>query len=619
MSNNYRKNDRINLSGTPDGYSKILTIKDTNFWENIESGIRPLVKVFVDNGITTYSSCHGHFDGNKNEIPFLRFYCSPYISSKIEKFVKSLNSSVKFEKVYGRSFNGYGLTYYIIFDTDDHSRENYDFLIKDFCEKLEKCKSEVLLDNRVEHWSILVKPTNSCNLDCKYCYEKPMRDKLGNCKLSYSDINHILELATNYSKSITWIWHGGEPTLMGVKWYKDVQELFYKYSEYSNINQSMQTNGTRLNKEWAELSVEYGIQIGVSYDGSSQDIRLGDSTLNVKDNIKEFTNNGGELGGICVVNKQNCNKQIEIYRHYHKDLGIGLSLNHIFHSEECEKNDLEPDFKYFSDEYKKFLEFYIHDVEKYNSSERTADTFIDLVFGSLRGICSHSDCRYGWMGINSDGSLYPCDRYLPERYSMGNIRDFKDIDSVYKTTNYKLYDLEIEKRKYNHCNDCGFYTYCSGGCNATHISKFGNGSGVDEFSCEIFRREFLITYDCIRAVDIYNEEYNTRVMNNILSNGYLTLKEILEFLERKGINHSFEYDCSSPKNLINCSEFKLFRIFNGYKNTGTSCHYDGIKLSNVSKSSVSSCKNLRESKLEKLFSHNYLDILNLIREDDYGC
>lgn len=607
------KTGRINLTGECYSFANMLQIGDEDFWSNIEEGIRPLVKIFVDNGIETYSSCHGHFDNDlEDEFPNIIFYSTPYIARKIFSFIESLGIKFSLDLLKDIVPNPRLCTYLLTIYPSEKSRDCYDETIKDLCDSLIDSGLDCFKDNRVDNWSLLVKPTNDCNLDCKYCYEKPVREKLHGCRLSYDDIEHILKLATDYSKRVTWIWHGGEPTLMGTDWYIGVQDLFYKYSEFSLITQNMQTNGTKLDPSWAKINTEFGIGIGVSYDGLSQDVRVGRDTLNVKDNIKSFKSCGGDIGGICVVSSKNCDKQIDIYKHYANDLGIGVSLNHIFHSDGVVEGDLEPSFEKFGKEYEKFLDFYCKSEEVNRFSERTAETFIGLVFGKLGGVCSHSDCRYGWVGINSDGSLYPCDRHLPDRYSMGNVRDFNDVPSIYETSNYKLYDLEIEKRKFLHCNDCGFYSYCSGGCNATHIAKAGDGSGIDEFSCNLLKMQFATTYLYFRNVDIYSDDLSPIVLNLILKEGFITLKEIEEFIRGKDIVVNLQLDCSSPKSILDSKEFKLFRLFNPLKGKGGSFHYDGINVNSISGVCDEKCIQLREKKLSKMFSQNYSEIIKLI-------
>ena len=72
-------------------------------------------------------------------------------------------------------------------------------------------------DTRKENWALLVKPTHGCNLDCQYCYDKPFRTKFGNKVMSFEIVRHILDLATKHAKNISWIWHGGEPTIVGIE------------------------------------------------------------------------------------------------------------------------------------------------------------------------------------------------------------------------------------------------------------------------------------------------------------------------------------------------------------------------------------------------------------------
>lgn len=472
---------------------------------------------------------------------------------------------------------------------------------------LSKCKSKKVsirkVDTRKENISILLKPTHDCNFDCEYCYEKPIRDKYRHLKMDYKVIDKIIKMLSLYSKRASWIWHGGEPTLMGVKWYKDIQELFYKYDDDIKIKQSLQTNGSLLNKDWAELNKLYGIDIGISYDGNSQDVR--NSKYNVKNSVLNFVENGGRCGGIAVINKENYKNHIDIYNEYKNQMKISCSMNHIFSTEGTKEFDLEMSVIDFVEEYKKFLEYWIYDSSEEAISERTVIVLMGLVLGKTNNICTYSDCRKRWLCVNTNGDIYPCDRYLPERYKMGNINEINKFDGIFDSKAYKLYYSEIEQRLNTHCKECGYLEYCNGGCNANHIVASGDGTGIDKFSCEILRRKFNITYDTLRNVDIYESNLNPHFIELINDEVVFTLKEIKSFLEEKGYSTNWSY-VDDGKELFNCKEFKIFRLFNPIKSINDSEHVDRVNFSSLS------CKKGFREVRNKLINDRFIEKYNEI-------
>lgn len=412
---------------------------------------------------------------------------------------------------------------------------------------------------RKRFWSLLVKPTHDCNLNCMYCYDEPMRRKYAGCRMSYEMIDHILKLATDYAEEIHWIWHGGEPMLMGTDWYKGVQELFYKYSSKSKITQSMQSNGILLGKDWAKLNKNYGIDIGISYDALSQETRFQGRESSVEDNIKSYISCGGTCGAITVVNKSNYTKLIEIYNHYKNELKMSFSFNEVFVTEKSIENDLNLTYKEFATEFEKFFKYWIYDTDN-PIQERTAISFFELIIGKKHNICSYSDCRHNWISVNPAGIIYPCDRYVPEIYEMGNIMDFNSIYDIYEARGHKIYSEEVEERLNTHCRSCGYVEFCKGGCNANHITVAGNAAGVDESYCESFRQKFKIMYSLVRDIDIYKDRLNNELIKSIMLRPVFTINEIDEvFKEELSIeikNDKYKED------LLNSLEHSIFRLFN---------------------------------------------------------
>lgn len=431
-------------------------------------------------------------------------------------------------------------------------------------------------NERKNNWSLLVKPTEACNLDCQYCYAKPFRDKYGNTKMDFALLEKILTLAENHAKNVSWIWHGGEPTLMGVEWYKTVQELFYKHDK-TTFSQSMQSNGVLLNAEWAKLQKEYNIDIGVSYDVFDQNIRSGSQMINIENNIKKFIEAGGNCGTISVINKSNYKRQIELYEYFKNDLRVTPAFNHVYRSGGTLSFGLEIPAQQYVDEFLKYYKHWLSDTSEKAIIERSVSTMTKQIIGNRDLVCTSSDCRHCWIGVNCVGDLYPCDRYVPEKYSMGNIKDFNSIKEIYDTPGHKLYSLEIQKRFLTHCKECGYFDYCKGGCNANHIANTGNAYSIDTFSCELFRLKYFGVYNVLREVDLYSKKYNKYFYTLAIVQPFFTVNEIFEFLKYKNID--IPKESLTVDNLLKSKEFRLFRVFNQFKgDINKHCNYIDVKL-----------------------------------------
>ena len=124
------------------------------------------------------------------------------------------------------------------------------------------------------HMTIIAKVTNLCNIDCQYCYDRPFREALGHNKIiSFDKVDRMIELATKYAREVTIIWHGGEPTLAGVDFYKKIYEDILPKFTYADIKTDLQTNGTLIDDNWIELAKKYNLCIGSSYNATKEELR----------------------------------------------------------------------------------------------------------------------------------------------------------------------------------------------------------------------------------------------------------------------------------------------------------------------------------------------------------
>lgn len=422
---------------------------------------------------------------------------------------------------------------------------------------------------KVKTFSVLIKPTNQCNLNCKYCFDIENR-KISDTDLTIEKLEKIVKMLVNYSESVHIIWHGGEPTLVGTNWYENAfSKVFSKYP-MTKFTFSLMSNGLLFDKEWLKLFKKYNIRPGVSYNAFYQKYLRGrmdslDKNIDLNDydiinKLLYFKSEGVNVGVIDVINAVNYKDQIKIYEFY-KDIGIGVCMNHIYHSSQAEKYGLEIDARRYSQEFLKYFHHWLHD--KNGVDERSVREALNFVIGGSDISCSHRDCRYKWLGFNSDGSIYPCDRYFPDKYRIGSIDDFESIEDIFNSPVYKRYSNEIQKRFDIICSKCGYWEVCRGGCNASSIAVSGSAAGVDYFSCELFKLNFKGVYEILRNIDLVNDENLNPVARNILiKNNFYSVKDIKNFIEEKKINFSLTYN---PNDLLNCSEFEVFRGINYIK------------------------------------------------------
>lgn len=415
------------------------------------------------------------------------------------------------------------------------------------------------MPDRKERQNVMIKPTHDCNMNCYYCFVNNLTEKYREQRLDLDTLNESFRVLSNTARKVDIIWHGGEPTLPGVQWYKDMIELTYRYADKTEFSHSMQTNGLTLDEDWADLAKNWGMDISVSFDGLYQDFRKKGTKDIVEKNLLEFKERVGGVGCLSVITEDSYKGIIDNYE-YFKSLGISVSFNYGINPNYNDQGEYRGiPLEDYLREYKKYIYHWMRDIDGVN--ERSVETLIDFVTGEGSGTCSTSDCRGKWVNINPDGSTAHCNRYFPQEYGMGSIERVKKVEDLYSTDNYKLFEKDIEKRFELKCHHCSYLPYCNGGCQSLHLMNAGSVSKVDKHYCERFKEEFNMMYRILRGLDL-NEEFINPVLKNKFRSKF-TLKEIGEFLLTKGIDKSkFGYN---PDNLLKCGEFKLYRIFNPMK------------------------------------------------------
>ena len=112
--------------------------------------------------------------------------------------------------------------------------------------------------------SLIIKVISACNLACRYCDA----DIYSNRRMSLDTVSQIIKKALDYADRVEFIWHGGEPLLMGIQFYEKVVELQKRYRrEGQTIINDLQTNGTLISQEWVDFFKAIDFHVGVSLDG----------------------------------------------------------------------------------------------------------------------------------------------------------------------------------------------------------------------------------------------------------------------------------------------------------------------------------------------------------------
>lgn len=327
--------------------------------------------------------------------------------------------------------------------------------------------------------SILVKPAGpDCNLACRYCFylEKAgLFSETAAHRMSFEVLEEMIrQVMQQAGQQVSFGWQGGEPTLMGLDFFKKAVEYQKKFGRGQTVGNGLQTNGILLNSEWAQFLKSYQFLVGLSLDGPEhihnryRVFKSGrGSWSTVVDRAKMLLDNGVSVNALSVLNDYSVRFPEEIYK-FHK--ALKLNFMQFIPCVEPDKNDpgRAAAFSVSAEGYGRFLiklfDLWINDFQ--NGAPTTSIRYFDSVFYSYVGMpppeCTlHRECGV-YVVVEHDGSVYSCDFYVEPKWNLGNVMEDRLIDLL--NSEKQNYFGRIKAAVPDECRTCRWLTYCRGGC-----------------------------------------------------------------------------------------------------------------------------------------------------------
>lgn len=357
-----------------------------------------------------------------------------------------------------------------------------------------------------ERISVVIKVTNACNLKCKYCYDANNKEK---CFIKKEYIIKLFDILSTKYNEIQVIWHGGEPLLIGLDFYKWVVNIQKEYNV--KFYNKMQTNGTLLTDEFAKFLIENDFHIGMSYDGGNEKTgrQMQDKTLENRNLVIKY---GSTCGFVNIVNAYNIDDLEKLYDFY-KEQNIGVTFSCIFPSGNAKENTellIKPE-KYIEKLKILFDKWLLEEDTK--SKVTPLDDYLNAYLGKCKK-CSYGSCLFKWLCIDAFGNLYPCGRIMNEKYCMGHIDSINNFDEIFNNDNYKSIVSEAIKRR-NKCKNCDIYEICNGGCNSDALLS-GSIKNNGHSMCIVNKEMFTYTKNAFDEIKSGKRDCNNKYILNKL-------------------------------------------------------------------------------------------------------
>ena len=372
---------------------------------------------------------------------------------------------------------------------------------------------------------VMTKPIGPiCNLDCTYCfYLEKEALYAGERKWAMPDdvlesyVAQYVAAQPAHVETITMAWQGGEPTLLGVDYFRKVVALQRKHSDGRPIENALQTNGTLLDDAWGEFLAREKFLVGLSVDGPRElhdtyrvDKQQQPTFDSVVRGLNVLRRHGVEFNTLTVVNRANSQKPLDVYR-FLKEIGSGfiqfiplveraaqtrLTVLGLDLAEPMLPGDDErppvTDWSVRSADYGQFL-VSIFDEWVRRDVGRTFVQMFDVALGNWAGLgsalCVFAEKCGAALAVEHNGDLYSCDHYVYPRYKLGNVLNASLAQMVDSPRQRDFGEAKASTLP-NYCRQCEVRFACNGECPKHRFIRTPTGEDHLNYLCAGYRRFF---------------------------------------------------------------------------------------------------------------------------------
>ncbi|MGF1483251.1 MAG: anaerobic sulfatase maturase [Opitutales bacterium] len=393
---------------------------------------------------------------------------------------------------------------------------------------------------------LMTKPIGPiCNLECTYCFylekEKLFADN-ERWRMSDATLERYVQayIEAQPGDEVHFAWQGGEPTLLGVDFFKRAVELQQTYANGKRISNAFQTNGTLLNDAWATFLVENDFLVGISIDGPPElhnryrvDKRGQESYSKVMRGLECLKRHRVEFNTLTVVNRVNSQQPLKLYR-FLRNIGstylqfiplvereadvaahkLGLDLasppdaaqaRTLDGTREGERPKVT-EWSVRPEDYGSFLcqifdRWLSRDVGK--TYVQHFDTALAKWLGVRGGVCHFSETCGRALAIEHDGNVYACDHYVYPHYRLGNFLE-SDLASMVDGERMQRFGEGKRDTLPQYCRECTYLFACNGECPKHRFDTTPSGEPGLNYLCRAYKKFFAHIDPAMRVMaDLY--------------------------------------------------------------------------------------------------------------------
>ena len=387
---------------------------------------------------------------------------------------------------------------------------------------------------------LLVKPTGAvCNLDCSYCFFLSKEMLYPGSRFRMADdlleiyIRQLIE--AHRVPEVQLAWQGGEPTLMGLPFFRRAVALAESYRRPGmTIHYALQTNGTLLDDEWGEFLAANNFLVGISLDGPRDihdtyrhDKGGGPTFDKVLRGLDALKRHRVEWNVLCTLHRANAERPLDVYRFFRDELGAEHIqfipiIERMAAAEEgpatewsswrdrplyVQAGDHVTQRSITAEQYGRFLCAVFDEWVRYDVGRLYVQMFeVALAnwFGTPPGLCIHAKTCGGALALEHTGDLYSCDHFVEPAYRLGNIREEHMIELIASDR-----QLQFGRDKFEtlpaYCRGCDVRFACHGGCPKDRFIHTPDGEPGLNYLCAGYK---LFFHHIADAMEFMVDELN---------------------------------------------------------------------------------------------------------------
>jgi len=348
-----------------------------------------------------------------------------------------------------------------------------------------------------EAFSLIVKPVGSrCNLHCRYCYYLDKGQYSAHAQQTVME-DALLEklisgaIAANPGPVVSFTWHGGEPTLAGLDFYRKVVALQRKYlpAGWQAWN-NLQTNGILLNAAWCRFLAEYGFDVGLSIDGCEAvhdanrlDVGGNPTYQKVKRAAARLMASGIRPDLLCTVTAQAAEDPLGVY-HALADMGTGWIqfIPVVVYREDgtLTEESITPRA------YGEFLITVFDEWVRRDLGKLDVQLFAEcarIFAGGQASVCTMAETCGRVLVAEEDGAIYACDHFVDPEHRLGNLWN-GDLERMVNGAFQRQFGQSKKENLTAECRSCPHLKVCAGGCPKDRSAVSPKGEAGQYLLCE---------------------------------------------------------------------------------------------------------------------------------------